>query len=66
MLVEEGTGWARERVFMPNYDAVGNKGKGRESDGWRDGPVHWEDGAAAGTVLGMVIGVASEFTVDVS
>ncbi|KAL7421736.1 hypothetical protein Q5752_003507 [Cryptotrichosporon argae] len=82
--VDEGVGWARERVFHPELharpadasvtaDADAGEGEGesegaaggarrnsvgeRAARGWRRGPVHWEDGAAAGGLLAGIGGV---------
>ena len=57
--LDEGAGWARERVFGPRG---GGQWRVEESEGrprrvsWRQGEVSWGDGMSAGTVLGLGVG----------
>ncbi|WOO85583.1 uncharacterized protein LOC62_07G009084 [Vanrija pseudolonga] len=53
--VDEGVGYLRERLLDPaitREDARTPPNPRRE--GWRKGPVHWEDGAIAGSTLAVV------------
>ncbi|KAK4689927.1 hypothetical protein P7C73_g190, partial [Tremellales sp. Uapishka_1] len=61
VVTDEAVGWARERVF-PHLEQMEQKMLRVEGmpkrEGWRKGPVHWEDGAVAGSLMGMVVGIA--------
>ncbi|WWD17464.1 hypothetical protein CI109_101905 [Kwoniella shandongensis] len=64
-LVDESVGWTRERLFGPKGDVAPQLDDEDEEEegiyrktGWRKGQVMWEDGAAAGGLLGLVVGTA--------
>lgn len=66
VMTDEATGWVRERIFdgskVPFRAAPTNVNPDRW--GWRKGPVHYEDGIAAGSVLGMVVGLGCEYDME--
>lgn len=83
VLLDEGAGWTRERVMGVDTAWMDRKGKGKAVDqnspvdvgsaearrrGWRRGPVHWEDGAVAGMVMGATVGLLcmSKYLVSMS
>lgn len=58
---EEGAGWLRERVLDPalTHEELRTPPNPRRV-GWRKGPVHWEDGAAAGSLMAVLVGLICE------
>lgn len=62
VVVDEAGGWARERLTTSPREpfTVAKTSVNPDRFGWRKGPVHFEDGAVAGSVLAMIIGLACE------
>ena len=57
-LLDESVGWVRERVFSLDGPVVAPPNAEHEGGriSWRTGPIQWEDGAVAGTILGAGVG----------
>ncbi|TXT03840.1 hypothetical protein VHUM_04361 [Vanrija humicola] len=56
--VDEGVGYARERLLDPAITREDERTPPNpRREGWRKGPVHWEDGAIAGSTLAVVAGL---------
>ncbi|ODN79900.1 hypothetical protein L202_03789 [Cryptococcus amylolentus CBS 6039] len=68
VLLDESLGWAREQIFGVKIGEGGQEEReqiqreiveGRRI-GWRKGEVEWEDGAGAGGLMGLAVGLGSK------
>lgn len=64
VLLDESAGLLREQLVgvQPLADdrAGTEVGRQRRRRGWREGQVHWADGAIAGTIMGTAVGTTCQ------